>query len=186
MLPLLHLPPPASLLVFLIILSFSPLLSPYLPSAAFSIPLFDWTFLPPSLFQRSPHPPFPINNTRIQPENIQGAEYSIKSEIWPLSILLIESALGRFPFADLPSDGDGLFDSDNFSREGYEKGGNGQGTRGKEERRYITRKQSSTNTTTPLNETPCLVLLRIITVEVIVIARVRVRVRGGTGGRVKV
>lgn len=38
-----------------------------------------------------------------QPERIQGAQYSIKSDIWSLGISLIELAIGRFPFRDYES-----------------------------------------------------------------------------------
>ncbi|GLB45695.1 putative serine/Threonine protein kinases, catalytic domain [Lyophyllum shimeji] len=41
----------------------------------------------------------------MSPERIQGAEYSVKSDVWSLGISLIELALGRFPFSD-PSDSD--------------------------------------------------------------------------------
>jgi len=41
----------------------------------------------------------------MSPERIQGAEYSVKSDVWSLGITLIELAYGRFPFVDsLPSD----------------------------------------------------------------------------------
>ncbi|KAF9462828.1 kinase-like domain-containing protein [Collybia nuda] len=36
----------------------------------------------------------------MSPERIQGAEYSIKSDVWSLGISLIELALGRFPFSE--------------------------------------------------------------------------------------
>lgn len=39
-----------------------------------------------------------------QPERIQGAQYTVKSDVWSLGISLIELALGRFPFADSESD----------------------------------------------------------------------------------
>ncbi|KAG6906755.1 hypothetical protein DXG01_012258 [Tephrocybe rancida] len=43
----------------------------------------------------------------MSPERIQGAEYSVKSDVWSLGISLVELALGRFPFADsTPSDDD--------------------------------------------------------------------------------
>lgn len=42
-----------------------------------------------------------------QPERIQGAPYTIKSDIWSLGISLIELALGRFPFSDNPNDEEG-------------------------------------------------------------------------------
>ena len=41
-----------------------------------------------------------------QPERIQGAPYTIKSDLWSLGISLIELALGRFPFSDPPDSSD--------------------------------------------------------------------------------
>ena len=41
-----------------------------------------------------------------QPERIQGAQYTVKSDVWSLGISLIELALGRFPFSDSSSDDD--------------------------------------------------------------------------------
>ncbi|KAG8924813.1 MAP kinase kinase (MEK) [Tulasnella sp. 418] len=46
-------------------------------------------------------------STYMSPERIQGAQYTVKSDVWSLGISLIELALGRFPFAD-----DGGSDSD--------------------------------------------------------------------------
>ncbi|KAH9841609.1 ste7-like protein [Rhodofomes roseus] len=43
-------------------------------------------------------------STYMSPERIQGAQYTVKSDVWSLGISLIELALGRFPFSD--SDGD--------------------------------------------------------------------------------
>ena len=40
----------------------------------------------------------------FQPERIQGAQYTVKSDVWSLGISLIELALGRFPFSDSTSD----------------------------------------------------------------------------------
>lgn len=40
----------------------------------------------------------------LQPERIQGAEYSVKSDVWSLGITIIELAHGRFPFNDSYSD----------------------------------------------------------------------------------
>ena len=42
----------------------------------------------------------------IQPERIQGAQYTVKSDVWSLGISLIELALGRFPFSDDADDSD--------------------------------------------------------------------------------
>ena len=36
----------------------------------------------------------------LQPERIQGAQYTVKSDVWSLGISLIELALGRFPFSE--------------------------------------------------------------------------------------
>ncbi|KAF7299899.1 STE/STE7/MEK1 protein kinase [Mycena chlorophos] len=44
----------------------------------------------------------------MSPERIQGATYSVKSDIWSLGITLIELTVGQFPFS-------GSFDSDNDS-----------------------------------------------------------------------
>ncbi|KAJ7069373.1 ste7-like protein [Mycena amicta] len=44
----------------------------------------------------------------MSPERIQGATYSVKSDIWSLGITLIELIVGQFPFS-------GSFDSDNDS-----------------------------------------------------------------------
>lgn len=47
---------------------------------------------------------------RVQPERIQGAQYTVKSDVWSLGISLIELALGRFPFAESSSDDSDLSD----------------------------------------------------------------------------
>ncbi|CDZ96562.1 pkinase-domain-containing protein [Phaffia rhodozyma] len=39
-------------------------------------------------------------STYMSPERIQGAPYTVKSDVWSLGISLIEMALGRFPFSD--------------------------------------------------------------------------------------
>ncbi|KAK2463919.1 hypothetical protein APHAL10511_004091 [Amanita phalloides] len=43
----------------------------------------------------------------MSPERIQGAEYSVKSDVWSLGITLIELANGRFPFSNDDSDDEG-------------------------------------------------------------------------------
>ena len=40
----------------------------------------------------------------FQPERIQGAQYTVKSDVWSLGITLVELALGKFPFSE--NDGD--------------------------------------------------------------------------------
>ena len=40
----------------------------------------------------------------LKPERIQGAQYTVKSDVWSLGISLIELALGRFPFSESTSD----------------------------------------------------------------------------------
>ena len=47
-----------------------------------------------------------VTDNLIQPERIQGAPYTIKSDVWSLGISLIELALGRFPFSDSSDDPD--------------------------------------------------------------------------------
>ncbi|TFK23043.1 STE/STE7/MEK1 protein kinase [Coprinopsis marcescibilis] len=51
-------------------------------------------------------------STYMSPERIQGAQYTVKSDVWSLGISLIELALGRFPFSQSESDSE---DSDNDS-----------------------------------------------------------------------
>ncbi|KAF8158000.1 ste7-like protein [Crassisporium funariophilum] len=43
-------------------------------------------------------------STYMSPERIQGAQYTVKSDVWSLGISLIELALGRFPFSESTSD----------------------------------------------------------------------------------
>ncbi|KZT73734.1 Pkinase-domain-containing protein [Daedalea quercina L-15889] len=45
-------------------------------------------------------------STYMSPERIQGAQYTVKSDVWSLGISLIELALGRFPFSDSDDDSD--------------------------------------------------------------------------------
>lgn len=49
-------------------------------------------------------------STYMSPERIQGAQYTVKSDVWSLGISLIELALGRFPFADSDDDDSDLSD----------------------------------------------------------------------------
>ncbi|TFK34718.1 ste7-like protein [Crucibulum laeve] len=45
-------------------------------------------------------------STYMSPERIQGAQYTVKSDVWSLGISLIELALGRFPFSESSDDSD--------------------------------------------------------------------------------
>ncbi|KAE9403210.1 kinase-like protein [Gymnopus androsaceus JB14] len=49
-------------------------------------------------------------STYMSPERIQGAQYTVKSDVWSLGISLIEMALGRFPFSESVSDDSDLSD----------------------------------------------------------------------------
>ena len=56
---------------------------------------------------QNPSPPTQLTSSRLgQPERIQGAQYTVKSDVWSLGISLIELALGRFPFSESSSDDD--------------------------------------------------------------------------------
>lgn len=75
----------------------------------------------------------------VQPERIQGAPYTIKSDLWSLGISLIELATARFPFSDSnddDSDSEGEFDPDptlplSSQRPKLEANGNGTATKKK-------------------------------------------------------
>ncbi|KAJ8487692.1 hypothetical protein ONZ45_g14234 [Pleurotus djamor] len=54
-------------------------------------------------------------STYMSPERIQGAQYTVKSDVWSLGISLIELALGRFPFSESADSDD---DSDLSDLEG--------------------------------------------------------------------
>ena len=43
-------------------------------------------------------------STYMSPERIQGAQYTVKSDVWSLGITLVEIALGRFQFSDIEED----------------------------------------------------------------------------------
>ncbi|KAG9315876.1 kinase-like domain-containing protein [Chiua virens] len=49
-------------------------------------------------------------STYMSPERIQGAQYTVKSDVWSLGISLIELALGRFPFSESDPDDSDLSD----------------------------------------------------------------------------
>lgn len=77
---------------------------------ASSLPLRLISLLSSTLSEPSLTPPSP------QPERIQGAAYTVKSDVWSLGISLIELALGRFPFSDSDDlSDDSLDDDDDFS-----------------------------------------------------------------------
>ncbi len=46
--------------------------------------------------------------SHLQPERIQGDQYSVKSDVWSLGVTFIELALGRFPFSADDDDDDDL------------------------------------------------------------------------------
>lgn len=53
----------------------------------------------------------------LQPERIQGDQYSVKSDVWSLGISVIEVALGRFPFMEGSSDDEDDDDDDDLPEE---------------------------------------------------------------------
>ena len=65
------------------------------------ISLFPSFPCPSSLLLHCDIPPI---NSVTKPEWIQGAQYTVKSDVWSLGISLIELALGRFPFSQSTSD----------------------------------------------------------------------------------
>ncbi|KAG5338935.1 hypothetical protein C0989_005569 [Termitomyces sp. Mn162] len=52
-------------------------------------------------------------STYMSPERIQGAQYTVKSDVWSLGISLIELALGRFPFSESSDSDSDLSDFEN-------------------------------------------------------------------------
>ncbi|KAG6885642.1 hypothetical protein C0993_011776 [Termitomyces sp. T159_Od127] len=52
-------------------------------------------------------------STYMSPERIQGAQYTVKSDVWSLGISLIELALGRFPFSESSDSDTDLSDFEN-------------------------------------------------------------------------
>jgi mitogen-activated protein kinase kinase 1 len=41
----------------------------------------------------------------VQPERISGSSYDYKSDVWSLGLVILECAIGRFPY--IPPEGDG-------------------------------------------------------------------------------
>lgn len=73
-----------------------------------------------------------------QPERIQGAQYTVKSDVWSLGISLIELALGRFPFSESDPDDSDLSDFEGTlspSRPGPLPAGKSKADKAKKDRR---------------------------------------------------
>jgi mitogen-activated protein kinase kinase len=49
-------------------------------------------------------------STYMSPERIQGAQYSVKSDVWSLGITILELALGKFPFDSKSANPVGILD----------------------------------------------------------------------------
>ena len=45
-------------------------------------------------------------STYMAPERIQGAQYTIKSDVWSVGLMIMELAIGRFPFDASETQGD--------------------------------------------------------------------------------
>lgn len=65
--------------------------------------------------------PYPIL-TR-QPERIQGAQYTVKSDVWSLGITLVELGMGRFPFSNDEDNSDDDYSADELTLSPVKPGG---------------------------------------------------------------
>ncbi|KAF8625868.1 hypothetical protein AX15_005162 [Amanita polypyramis BW_CC] len=70
----------------------------------------------------------------MSPERIQGAEYSVKSDVWSLGITLIELANGRFPFSD-----------SNYDDEDEDDEGGGEEIEGGDREQDLSQKKTPTH-----------------------------------------
>ncbi len=56
---------------------------------------------PPSLHSLPPLSPSPLS---LQPERLEGAQYTVRSDIWSLGVSLVEMSLGCYPIPQPPAE----------------------------------------------------------------------------------